>query len=204
MHWCGEQFPSPTHPISGLWEAEAPCHSFPLPHFKECESTRPDKTLVSSGHSRHASNIRHLCFTTCVRLYLLFSHVFGTLTIQATSIYFCRKREKQSWHIWQSKHAHKLTQPPTVAWKVEAQSEYVHVACTFFCTFGADFVCSVGACWQKLLHRSSGGSLLRVRCWLGRFSRLNQVKSVANLAWLLSGRGKGSLQAKEGEPLYWP
>ncbi len=29
-------------------------------------------------------------------------------------------------------------QPPTVACKMEAQSEYVHVAHTFFCIFGAD------------------------------------------------------------------
>ena len=42
---------------------------------------------------------------------------------------------------------------------------------TRFCTFGADFVCSVGAYKQKFLHRSSGGSLLRVRCWLGSGSR---------------------------------
>ncbi len=31
-----------------------------------------------------------------------------------------------------------LTQPATVVCKIKAQSEYVHVAYTFFCTFGPD------------------------------------------------------------------
>ncbi len=34
------------------------------------------------------------------------------------------------------------------------------------------FACSVGACTnEKFRHRSSGGSLSRVRCWLGRIAR---------------------------------
>ncbi len=32
----------------------------------------------------------------------------------------------------------KTPQPATVACKMAAQSEYVHVACTFFCMFDAD------------------------------------------------------------------
>ncbi len=64
-----------------------------------------------------------------------------------------------------------LARPPSKRWcaKMAAQSEHVHIARTgfFFCTFGADFVCPVGAFLTKFLRRSSGGSLLRVRCWLG-------------------------------------
>ncbi len=47
------------------------------------------------------------------------------------------------------------TQPPTVVCKMEAQLEYIHTAHTFLRLL------------TKFLHRSSGGSLLRVRCWLG-------------------------------------
>ena len=54
--------------------------------------------------------------------------------------------------------------------KAEARSECVHVAYTFFALFGANSLCSLGAYLQKLLCRSSGGSLLRVRCWLGSIS----------------------------------
>ncbi len=36
-----------------------------------------------------------------------------------------------------------------------------------FCTLGARFACSVGAYRQKVPRRSSVGSSLRVRCWLG-------------------------------------
>ena len=53
------------------------------------------------------------------------------------------------------------SQPTTVACKTEAQSEHV------FCTFGHRFECSVGARQQKFPHRSSVGSSLRPRCWLG-------------------------------------
>ncbi len=60
------------------------------------------------------------------------------------------------------------TQPPTVVRKIGSSvgicTRCVHV---FFARFAGRFVCSVCACQQKLLHRSSGGSLLRVRCWLG-------------------------------------
>ncbi len=59
-----------------------------------------------------------------------------------------------------------LSQPPTVACKMEAQSEYVHVAHTFFARLVP--ICLLSRCLlTKFLHRSSGGSLLRVRCWLG-------------------------------------
>ena len=58
------------------------------------------------------------------------------------------------------------TQPPMVVLKTEAQSEYVHVAHTFFARLAP--ICMLSRCLlTKFLHRSSVGSLLRVRCWLG-------------------------------------
>ena len=42
----------------------------------------------------------------------------------------------------------------------------MQVAYTFLHVW-RQFACSVGDYQQKFLHRSSGGSLLRVRCWLG-------------------------------------
>ncbi len=60
------------------------------------------------------------------------------------------------------------TQPPTVACKVEAQSEYVHVAHTFLARFAPTCNArSVISEKKKFLHRSSGGSLLGVRCLVG-------------------------------------
>ena len=60
----------------------------------------------------------------------------------------------------------KPTQPPTVACKMEAQSEYVHIASTFLHVWRP--ICVLTRCLStKFLHRSSGGSLIRVHCWLG-------------------------------------
>ena len=57
-------------------------------------------------------------------------------------------------------------QPPTVACKMEAQSEYVHVAYTAFARFAP--ICMLGRCLlTKFLPRSSEGSLLVVHCRLG-------------------------------------
>ncbi len=57
-------------------------------------------------------------------------------------------------------------QPPTVACITEAQLEQVSVACTFFARLSP--TCMLSRCLStKFLHRSSVGSLLRVRCWLG-------------------------------------
>ena len=49
---------------------------------------------------------------------------------------------------------------------MEARLEYVHIAYTFLNVWRR-FACSVGDYEQIFLHRSSVGSLLRVRCWLG-------------------------------------
>ena len=78
-----------------------------------------------------------------------------------------QKRGKKLRSLHGGSSRRRRAQPATVACKTEAQSEYVHVAYTIFCVFDADFACSVGAYQQKFLHRSSAGSLLRVRCWLG-------------------------------------
>ncbi len=49
------------------------------------------------------------------------------------------------------------TQPPTVACKMEAQSEYVHIAHTFFfCTFGADLYAQ-----SVIIHKISASELSR-------------------------------------------
>ena len=58
------------------------------------------------------------------------------------------------------------TQPPTVACKTEAQSEHVDVACTLLHVWHQ--FCMLSRCLvTKFLRRSSVGSLLSVRCWLG-------------------------------------
>ena len=57
---------------------------------------------------------------------------------------------------------------------------YTTHACS--CTFRARFACADGAYQQKFLHRSSVGSLLRVRCWLGRGTKISCVqRSFASL-----------------------
>ncbi len=59
---------------------------------------------------------------------------------------------------------------PTTKWrhaKIEAPLECARVACHVSCTFWRRLACSAGALVAKLLHRSSGGSLLRACCWLG-------------------------------------
>ncbi len=63
--------------------------------------------------------------------------------------------------------------PTTNGWhaKMEAQSEYVRVAHTFvfFCTrFGTDVHAQSVIVDEIFRVGSSVGSLLRVRCWLGR------------------------------------
>ena len=58
------------------------------------------------------------------------------------------------------------TQPPTVACKIEAQSEHVTRCVHVFARFAS--TCMLSLCLlTKFLHRSSVGSSLRVRCWLG-------------------------------------
>ena len=58
------------------------------------------------------------------------------------------------------------TQPPLMARKMKAQSEYVHIACMFFAHLAP--VRMLSRCLStKFLHWSSVGSLLRVCCWLG-------------------------------------
>ena len=58
------------------------------------------------------------------------------------------------------------TQPPTVTCKMEAQSEYIHIAHTFLHVWHR-FACVSRCLLTKFLRRNSVGRLLRVRCWLG-------------------------------------
>ncbi len=60
-------------------------------------------------------------------------------------------------------------QPPTVLCKMEAQLEYIYIhnACMFLRGFVRICMPSRQLLTKKNLHRSSVGSLLRVRCWLG-------------------------------------
>ncbi len=70
------------------------------------------------------------------------------------------------------------TQPPTiVACKMEAQSEYAHLACTFSHIW-LRFVCLSWCLLANFLRRSSVGSLLRVRCWWGRSPPPGQYKVI--------------------------
>ncbi len=62
----------------------------------------------------------------------------------------------------------KSTQPPMVVRKKEASLEYVHVGYTFLHVLPQ--LVRMLSRWllTKFPHRSSVGSSLRVRCWLGR------------------------------------
>ncbi len=58
------------------------------------------------------------------------------------------------------------TQPPKMVCKVEAQLEYTYTRCMRVFARLAP-ICVLSRCLvTKFLHRSSLGSLLRVRCWL--------------------------------------
>ncbi len=79
--------------------------------------------------------------------------------------------------------------------KMGAQSEYVHVAYTFFAHLAP--TCMLGR-WltTKFLHRSSGGSLLRVCCWLGH--NWGSKKKLFFLSFL-SGYQTNELENKKAE-----
>ncbi len=82
----------------------------------------------------------------------------GLCLLAQTLIGILRKKKK-----WKMEGE---TQPAMVVRKMEAQSEYVHVACTFFARLAS--ICMLSRCLlTKFLRRSSVRSLLRVRCWLG-------------------------------------
>ncbi len=55
---------------------------------------------------------------------------------------------------------------------MEARWKQLEVYVPVQYTFGADLYAKSGAYYQKFLHRSSGGSFLRVRCWLGSRRRI--------------------------------
>ena len=67
------------------------------------------------------------------------------------------------------------TQPPTVACKMEAQLEYVHIAFTFLHVWRRFGMLSQRLL-TKFLHWSSVGSLLRVHCWLGKQASILKKK----------------------------
>ena len=65
-------------------------------------------------------------------------------------------------------------QPPMVICKMEAQLEYLRIAYQVFT--GLAPTCMLSRCFvAKFLHRSSGGSLLRVCCWLGKRDTICQL-----------------------------
>ncbi len=51
--------------------------------------------------------------------------------------------------------------------EMEAQSEHVHIAHAFFASLGSGSHAQSALSNKNFLRRSSGGSLLRVRRWLG-------------------------------------
>ena len=98
----------------------------------------------------------------------------GSLSVGQSTLRTCsgvrNTSEKLSKHSkdFSGNPASTAAQPPTVACKMEAQFHYAYIAPTHPLHVWRRFACSVGAYQQKFLHRSSGKSLLRVRCWLGR------------------------------------
>ena len=58
---------------------------------------------------------------------------------------------------------------------------------TRFLRVSRRLVCSVGDYWQKSLRRSSGGSLSRVRCWLG--TQASQHLHIYNMMYIPTNQG---------------
>ncbi len=100
------------------------------------------------------------------------------LSLEKRSFSFIIPQIKKTRHIKQKFWGWKLfsfltspiypcTQPPMVVYKMKTQLEYAHVACTFFALLAP--TCMLSRCLlTKFLRRSSVGSLLSVRCWLGK------------------------------------
>ena len=69
------------------------------------------------------------------------------------------------------------TQPATVACK-DGSSVGTRTRCTFLRVLRR--LVTLGRCLlTKFLHRSSGGGLLRVRCWLGKRER-KEIRAVTH------------------------
>ncbi len=93
-----------------------------------------------------------------------------------------RKMFPQKWETRDS-HTHKPPTPPKkktflpnhqqwyARWKL---SRNMYTLRTRFCTLGADLHAQRVLIDKKFLRRSSVGRLLRVRCWLGEFSKNKQ------------------------------
>ncbi len=86
------------------------------------------------------------------------------------------------------------SQPPTVVCKMEAQLKYTYTRrYTLFTHFARLApICMLSRClFSKILHWSSVGSLLRVRCWLGLYSTSTQRSFfVSQEKFRLKGKGK--------------
>ncbi len=87
------------------------------------------------------------------------------------------------------------TQPPTVVCKMEGQLKCVHVAYMVFARLAP--TCMLSWCLlTKFLHRSSGGNLLRVRCWLGSgLLRSVPQQEPMNLSTLTPAEGTQSIKS---------
>ena len=90
-------------------------------------------------------------------------------------------------------------QPPTVGMQ-NGSSVRICTRCThvFFARSGHRSVCSVGAYQQKFLHRSSGGSLLGVHCWLGASDNGRLVCACVVLDSTGGGWGRGRQNGSPG------
>ena len=104
------------------------------------------------------------------------------------------ERESSSTSLWQKwRVGGGWRNPTTNSGMQNGSSVEIHARCIHvFLHFWHQFECSVGDYRQKFLHRSSRGSLLRVRCWLGNGW---QVK-------VFFGRKNIALQ--QGVEITWP
>ena len=67
------------------------------------------------------------------------------------------------------------TQPPTVVCKMEAQLDYVRIACNFFSCLTP--ICMLLLIFINKISVSLVGCFLRLRCWLGKYSKSLSLSS---------------------------
>ncbi len=77
-------------------------------------------------------------------------------------------------------------QPPTVVCEKWKLSWIMYTLHAHFLNVWHRFACSVGGLLTKFLHRSSVGSALRVRCWLGKEKKERLDQMSLSLSFSLS------------------
>ena len=100
---------------------------------------------------------------------------------------------------------HPPTRPPTVACKHGSSVGTPHTHCTHVFLHVWRPICMLSRCLAaKSLHRSSGGSLSRVRCWLGTVSSSKKKNYSVSRSIFLGGwvGGGGESLGYSGLHLY--